>query len=147
MGEGLSGQDFARVIYLVVYLLAAVAWLRQDRREADAPRREPLPRCEACGAAMTANTPESSPWGGWTCASCGAAVHAASEPAPKPGLSGFIARERWACGGALWGGVVWFALAAGAWWYGDATPGLLTFPLAAIGGFGAGWLLSRGRRA
>ena len=106
MGEGLSGQDFAWVIYLVVYLLVAIGWLRQDRHAADAPGRT----------------------------------------TSKPGFFGFIARERWACGGALWGGIVWFALAAGAWWYGDAMPGPLTFPLAVIGGFGARWLLSRVRR-
>lgn len=105
MGEGLSGQDFAWAIYLVVYLLAAIAWLRADRREADV-----------------------------------------SEPSAKTGFLGWISRERWACGGALWGGIVWFALAAGAWWYREPMPGLLTFPLILIGGFGAGWLLSRVRR-
>lgn len=68
MGEGLSGQDFAWAIYLVVYLLAVIAWLRADRREADV-----------------------------------------SEPSTRTGFLGWISRERWACGGALWGGIVWFA--------------------------------------
>ena len=41
MGEGFSGENALWVVYLVVYLLAMVGWLRRDRQNSRTRREAP----------------------------------------------------------------------------------------------------------
>ncbi len=138
MGEGFSGENAMWTIYLVVYLLAVVGWLRRDRKAVLA-RRAP-PRCEACDTQVPRDAAEGI-WGGWTCANCGESVAHAPPSAVESGFKGWLARHPWAAAGALWATIAWVVLAVGGWWLHESGPSLKSLPLATLGGFAAGWLL------
>ena len=132
--------DVSRVIYLVAYLFLVILGLRG--LPSVTRRRARALKCKACQAPVGSDAAPRGPWGGWTCANCGAAVDPVAEPAPRTGLRGWMDLHPWAVHGAIWAGLVWLLLAARDAWIHQPSPSLLTFPLTVVAGLGVGWLLT-----
>lgn len=140
MDERFRDLDVSQVLYLVLYLFIVIAGLRG--LPSKTRRRVVAPRCKACDTPIGPEAAPRGPWGGWTCASCGAGVDPVSEPEPRTGLRGWIDQYPWAVHGAIWAGLVWILLAGRAWWLHAPSPSPLTFPLTIVAGLGVGWLLT-----
>ena len=140
MGGNSEDLDVSRVIYLLLYLFIVIMGLRG--LPARVRRRAEPPRCKACQAPVGPDAAPRGPWGGWTCASCGASVDPVTEPAPRTGLRGWMDLHPWVVHGAIWAGLIWILLAGRAWWLHAAAPGFLTLPLTVVAGLGVGWLLT-----
>ena len=140
MGEAFGDVDVSQVIYLLLYLFLVIGGLSSMPR-AQRPRAK-APVCGACQTPIGANAVSRGPWGGWTCAACGAGVDPVIEPPPRTGLRGWMDEHPWAIGGAVWGLLIWGLMMGGAWWKHVPPPTWATLPLAVLAGFGIGWVLS-----
>ncbi len=140
MDERFGDLDVSRVIYLVLYLFIVIMGLRG--MPSAVRRRAEAPRCKACEAPVGPDAAPRGPWGGWTCANCGAGVDPVVEPEPRTGLRGWMDLHPWAVHGAIWAGLVWILLAGRAGWLHEPMPSPPTFPLTIIAGLGVGWLLT-----
>jgi len=140
MGGNFEDLDVSRVIYLVLYLFIVIMGLRSV--PSSVRRRAEPPRCKACETPVGRDAASRGPWGGWTCAHCGASVDPVIEPDPRTGLRGWMDQHPWAVHGAIWAGLVWILLAGREWWLHEPMPGPLTFPLTVVAGLGVGWLLT-----
>jgi hypothetical protein len=97
MGESFKDVDVSQALYLVLYLFIVIMGLRG--MPSVVRRRAQPPRCEACGTPVGSDTAPRGPWGGWTCAGCGAAVEPELQPPPRTGLRGWMDQHPWAVHG------------------------------------------------
>ena len=139
MGEAFRDVDVSRVIYLLLYLFLVIGGLGSVPM---ARRRAKPPVCSGCQTPVKSDTPTAGPWGGWTCAACGASVDPVIEPPPRKGLRGWMDDHPWAVGGAVWGLAIWVLLAGRDLWIHAPIPDWETFPLTVLAGLGIGWLIS-----
>lgn len=140
MGGNFDDLDVSRVVYLLICLFIVIMGMRG--LPSVVRRRAEPPRCKTCGTLVDTNVPPRGPWGGWTCAECGAPVEIVDQPSPRAGLRGWMDQYPWAVHGAVWGLIVWGLLAGRDLWLRQPMPGVLTLPLTVVGGLGVGWLLT-----